>query len=172
MFARREYTFDKQTGRLLTLEIYAKAYGITRCVVKLTNIEYNTSIPQTLFNVPEDIRWTDNTTEGDRKSVEGLPANEFAALSAEETVKKMFEAMNIWDEDVLKLVLRGSDLNAISKIYRGCTLIECGESFRSGVYTGVYVPCKVKLSNGKEENLVIAMRKDNPWKIWINDGGL
>ena len=84
----------------------------------------------------------------------------------------MFEAMNIWDENVLKLTLRGSDLNAISKIYRGCTLIECGESFRSGVYTGVYVPCKVKLSNGKEENLVIAMRKDNPWKIWINDGGL
>ena len=169
---RREYTFDKQTGRLLTLEIYAKAYGITRCVVKLTNIKYNTSIPQTLFYVPEDIRWTDNTTEGVKKSVEGLPVDEFAALSAEETVKKMFEAMNSWDEDVLKLVLRGSDLNAISKIYRGCTLIECGESFRSGVYTGVYVLCKVKLSNGKEENLVIAMRKDNPWKIWINDGGL
>ena len=169
---RREYTFDKQTGRLMTLEIHAKAYGITRCVVKLTNIEYNTSIPQTLFYVPEDIRWTDNTTEGVKKSVEGLPVDEFAALSAEETVKKMFEAMNSWDEDVLKLVLRGSDLNAISKIYRGCTLIECGESFRSGVYTGVYVPCKVKLSNGKEENLVIAMRKDNPWKIWINDGGL
>ncbi len=116
---RREYTFDKQTGRLLTLEIYAKAYGITRCVVKLTDIEYNTSIPQTLFYVPEDIRWTDNTTEGIRKSVEGLPVDEFAALSAEETVKKMFEAMNIWDENVLKLVLRGSDLNAVSNIYCG-----------------------------------------------------
>ena len=45
-------------------------------------------------------------------------------------------------------------------------------SIAIGVYTGVYVLCKVKLSNGKEENLVIAMRKDNPWKIWINDGGL
>ncbi len=169
---RREYTFDKQTGRLMTLEIYAKAYGIRRCVVKLTNIEYNTSIPQTLFYVPEDIRWTDNTTEGLKKSVEGLPVDEFAGLSAEETVKKMFEAMNGWEENVLKLVLRGTPTGAISKTYRGCTLIECGESFRSGVYTGVYVPCKVKLSNGKEENLVIAMRKDNPWKIWINDGGL
>lgn len=169
---RREYTFDKQTGRLMTLEIHAKAYGITRCVVKLSNIDYNTSIPQTLFYVPDDIRWTDNTTEGLKKSVEGLPVDEFAGLSAEETVKKMIEAMNIWDENVLKLVLRGSDLNAVSKIYRDCTLIECGESFRSGVYGGVYVPCKVKLSSGKEENLVIAMRKDNPWKVWINDGGL
>ena len=58
----------------------------------------------------------------------------------------MFEAMTSWDEDVLKLILRGSDLNAISKIYRGCTLIECGKSFRSGVYTGVYV---LKRKGGK-----------------------
>ena len=169
---RREYTFDKQTGRLITLEIHAKAYGITRCVVKLSNIDYNTSIPQTLFYVPEDIRWTDNTPEGLKKSVEGLPVDEFAGLSAEETVKKMFEAMNIWDENVLKLVLRGSDLNAVSEIYRGCTLLECGESFRSGVYGGVYVPCKVKRADGGEDNLNVAMRNDNPWKVWINDGGL
>ncbi len=169
---RREYTFDKQTGRLITLEIHAKAYGITRCVVKLSNIDYNTSIPQTLFYVPEDIRWTDNTPEGLKKSVEGLPVDEFAGLSAEETVKKMFEAMNIWDENVLKLVLRGSELNAVSEIYRGCTLLECGESFRSGVYGGVYVPCKVKRADGGEDNLNVAMRNDNPWKVWINDGGL
>ena len=169
---KREYTFDKTTGRLLTLEIYAKAYGITRKIVKMTDINYDAPISQTAFDVPDGIQWTDNTREGIIRSANGLPVDKFIGLSAEETVKLMFEALNTWDQDVLGVVLRGSDLQAVSKIYKGCILEECGSAFRSGVYNGVFVPCKVRRADGKVENLAIAMRKDNPWNIWINDGGL
>ena len=169
---RREYTFDKSTGRLLEMEIYAKAYGITRKIVQMTSIDYNTSVPQYLFDVPEGIRWTDNTREGILKAAEDLPIAEFSGLSADETVKKMFAAMNEWDEDHLKVVLRGVDLAAISKAYKGCTLVECDSAFKSGTYAGVFVPCKVKLSNGKETKLNVAMRNDNPWNIWALDGGI
>lgn len=169
---RREYTFDKSTGRLLEMEIYAKAYGITRKIVQMTSIDYNTSVPQYLFDVPEGIRWTDNTREGILKAAEDLPIAEFSGLSADETVKKMFAAMNEWDEDLLKVVLRGVDLAAISKAYKGCTLVECDSAFKSGTYAGVFVPCKVKLANGKETKLNVAMRNDNPWNIWTLDGGM
>ena len=169
---RREYTFDKSTGRLLEMEIYAKAYGITRKIVQMTSIDYNTSVPQYLFDVPEGIRWTDNTREGILKAAEDLPIAEFSGLSADETVKKMFAAMNEWDEDQLEVVLRGVDLAAISKAYKGCTLVECDSAFKSGTYAGVFVPCKVKLANGKETKLNVAMRNDNPWNIWTLDGGM
>ena len=169
---RREYTFDKSTGRLLEMEIYAKAYGITRKIVQMTSIDYNTSVPQYLFDVPEGIRWTDNTREGILKAAEDLPIAEFSGLSADETVKKMFAAMNEWDEDLLKVVLRGVDLAAMSKAYKGCTLVECDSAFKSGTYAGVFVPCKVKLANGKETKLNVAMRNDNPWNIWTLDGGI
>ena len=169
---RREYTFDKSTGRLLEMEIYAKAYGITRKIVQMTSIDYNTSVPQYLFDVPEGVRWTDNTREGILKAAEDLPIAEFSGLSADETVKKMFAAMNEWDEDLLKVVLRGVDLAAISKAYKGCTLVECDSAFKSGTYAGVFVPCKVKLANGKETKLNVAMRNDNPWNIWTLDGGI
>ena len=169
---RREYTFDKSTGRLLEMEIYAKAYGITRKIVQMTSIDYNTSVPQYLFDVPEGIRWTDNTRQGILRAAEDLPIAEFSGLSADETVKKMFAAMNEWDEDQLKVVLRGVDLAAISKAYKGCTLVECDSAFKSGTYAGVFVTCKVKLANGKETKLNVAMRNDNPWNIWTLDGGI
>ena len=169
---KREYTFDKTTGRLLTLEIYAKAYGITRKIVKMTDINYDAPISQTAFDVPDGIQWTDNTREGIIRSANGLPVDKFIGLSAEETIKLMFEALNTWDQDILGVVLRGSDLQAVSQIYKGCILEECGSAFRSGVYNGVFVPCKVRRADGKVENLAVAMRKDNPWNIWINDGGL
>ena len=76
-----------------------------------------------------------------------------------------------WDEDQLKVVLRGVDLAAISKAYKGCTLVECDSAFKSGTYAGVFVPCKVKLANGKETKLNVAMRNNNLWNIWTLDGG-
>lgn len=107
-----------------------------------------------------------------KKAEEDLPIAEFSGLSADETVKKMFAAMNVWDEGQLKVVLRGVDLAAISKAYKGCTLLECNSAFKSGTYAGVFVPCKVKLANGKETKLNVAMRNDNPWNIWTLDGGI
>lgn len=45
-----------------------------------------------------------------KKAAEDLPIAEFSGLSADETVKKMFAAMKVWDEGQLEVVLRGVDL--------------------------------------------------------------
>ena len=42
----------------------------------------------------------------------------------------------------------------------------------SGQYAGVFVPCRVKMSDGRIEKIVLALRNDNPTGSWVADGGL
>lgn len=37
---------------------------------------------------------------------------------------------------------------------------------------GVFVPCRVKMSDGRIEKIVLALRNDNPTGSWVADGGL
>ncbi len=169
---KREYTFDKSTGKLLTLKITAKAYGIRRTVVKMTDIDYSPSIDLTACTVPENIEWVDQTREGLEKAAMTLPLDEFRNITPEQAVEKMFAAMKNWDRDILQVVLYGSHVRRLENIYKGCELIEIGDSYKSGSYAGVFVPCKVKFTDGKTEKLNIAIRNDNHFGTWNLDGGL
>ena len=40
--------------------------------------------------------------------------------------------------------------------YAGCRLLETQPAFRSGQYAGVFVPCRVKMSDGRIEKIVLA----------------
>ena len=41
-----------------------------------------------------------------------------------------------------------------------------------GTVRGVFVPCRVKMSDGRIEKIVLALRNDNPTGSWVADGGL
>ena len=56
-------------------------------------------------------------------------------------------------------------------VYGGLQIISIGSSFKSGRYAGVYVPYEVKLKSGEVLKYNLALRKDNPQKAWIIDGG-
>ncbi len=169
---RREYTFDRSTGKLLALNITAKAYGIRRTVVKMTDIDYSPSIDLTAYAVPENIEWVDRTGKGLEEAARTLPLDEFKGITPEKAVEKMFAAMKNWDKDILQVILYGSHVRRLENIYKGCELIELGDSFKSGSYAGVFVPCKVKFPDGRTEKLNIAVRNDNFFGAWNSDGGL
>ncbi len=169
---RREYTFDKSTGKLLTLKITAKAYGIRRTVVKMTDIDYSPSIDLTAYTVPQDIEWVDRTRKGLEEASRALPLDEFRNITPEKAVEKMFAAMNNWDMDILQVILYGSHVSRLEDMYKGCELIEIGDSYKSGSYAGVFVPCEVKSADGKTDKLNIALRNDNLFGTWNVDGGL
>ncbi len=169
---RREYTFDKSTGKLLTLKITAKAYGICRTVVKMTDIDYSPSVDLAAYTVPENIEWVDQTRKGLEEASRALPLDEFKGITPEKAVEKMFSAMKNWDKDILQVILYGSHARRLESIYKGCELIEIGDSYKSGSYAGVFVPCKVKFADGKIEKLNIAVRNDNYFGVWNFDGGL
>lgn len=79
--------------------------------------------------------------------------------------------MQTWDEEILAEGLHYYNLDQMKALYAGCRLIEMGEPFRSGQYAGVFVPCLVKMPDGKNEKIMLALRNDNPSQSWVADGG-
>ena len=51
-------------------------------------------------------------------------------------------------------------------------VIKIGEPFKSGIYPGEFVPYEIKLNNGTIKSHVLALRDDNPGKVWMVDGGI
>ena len=169
---KREYTFDVNSGRLLSAKIIASESGIT--IIEMTDIDYFPVISDSDFVVPADIDWVDMTTMERSKKVAAAPMAEFANIAPEEAVQKMFEAMSVWDEYTLSAVLiqYGSFFDKMNSRYQGCKLINVSDAVKSGNYCGVYVPCRVKFADGSEKDILVAMRNDNPQKAWLADGGL
>ena len=64
-----------------------------------------------------------------------------------------------------------SNLNDMKLEYGGLQVISVGKSFKSGLYAGKYVPYEVKLKSGNIQKYNLAVRNDNPEKLWVIDGG-
>ena len=168
----REYEFSKEGGELLSLKISAKIIGISRVIVEMTDLQYAPVINPDSFIVDENIEWIDNTEAGLTAAYETLPFEQFIDITAEEAVIKMFEAASVWNEGLLKVVLRNMSLRQMEKTYKGCQLLEHEPSFKSGLYNGVFIKCKLQMADGSIKKVVVAMRNDNSAKAWVADGGL
>ena len=161
---RREYRFDRGSGRLTGMKIDMLDGGAATTVVELKNIAYDIEVDASLFTHPEDgIAWTDLTKP--------VGSDLFAGITPELAVDKMFAAMRTWDTAVLEQIITFVPVDRFEK-YKGCMLVESGDHFRSGDYAGVFVPCKVKFADGSTEKLLVALRNDNAKGAWVLDGGM
>lgn len=162
---RREYRFDRASGRLTGMKIDLITDRGERTVARMERIDYGTPLADTLFAAPEaTIEWLDLT--------QPVGGSRFAGITPEETARKLFAAMQSWNEEVLSEVLAYYPLDRMRQHYGGCRLIETGEHFRSGNYCGVFVPCRFRKPDGTIEETVLALRRDNPAGAWVADGGL
>ena len=166
------YVFNKADGRLMQMKIIAYIHGIPRTIIKLDSINYDATIAEADLQVPEDIEWIDMTAEGKTALSDSLPWNEFANISAEAAVEKMFQALNSNDMAKLRVILSNSSILSFLENYRGSSLISTGYSFKSGTYDGVFVPCKVSMPDGRTRKRTIALKKDPRFNSWVMDGGL
>lgn len=169
---RQTYTFSKADGRLLSFKIDALFLGIPRTILKMKEINYNATISEADFILPSGIEWIDETGAYIAEMANTLPVDQFVGITPEKAAEKMFEALKNWDESSLKVVMRGYPLSKMAAKYKGCTLIEHGEAFKSGLYDGVFVPCTVKLANGSTQKMKIAFRIDKEFGAWCADGGI
>lgn len=164
----REYRFDKQSGRLLDLRITAVLPDGGRSVLlESTGIVYDEPVDRAIWEVPKGIEWID--------LAEPVSGAQLVDISAEEAANRILRAMGSWDETLLDEALHyyGTDIRKeLEAHYGGLAVIAIGQAVRSGQYAGVFVPCKVLLTNGKTEKLMLALRNDNPEKCWLVDGGL
>ena len=168
---RRVYSFDKQNGRLKSLEVYILEDKSEVLVLKISKIVYDEAIAAETFSIilPENTKWVE------LKEIQPKAGNTTSASTAEEAAKIWWKALSESDwVTVYKLdpsFEHSSNLEEMKLEYGKLQIISIGSSFKSGQFAGVYVPYEVKLKSGEVQKYNLALRNDNPQKAWIIDGG-
>lgn len=167
---RREYTFDSNTKLLKGLKIFILDGKKETMILEIEKIDYNVQIDSSLFaiNLPSGIEWKELTRNYNSEI--------FKNISSKRVAELFFDGManNDW-----KLVEESCDffksnsekVKKIKESFGGLKVIRIGKPFKSGLYPGEFVPYEIKLKSGEIMKLKLAVRNDNPNKVWIVDGG-
>lgn len=166
----REYSFDKESGRLIKLRIdMVISSELQVTVIDSESITYDEpltaenltgqDLSKVKFSDPDPMPNGDSPLKG---------------ISARKAAKTILGAMSSWDKDILNTAMcyYADLMDKLETTYRGLEVISIEKPFKSGLYAGYFVRCKVKLSSGKEEELILALRNDNKERVWLLDGGL
>ncbi len=168
----RIYVFDKKTMLLKSFELSINDNAHSTIVIKITSITYNIPIVASTFSIqlPTGTEWRVLKDPGYVKAYTNITSKHaakkfFKALHNEEydSIAQIWDAFQITDTEKLE---------ELKSIYGGVEIISIGESFKSGLYPGEFVPYKIKYKSGKIEEFNLALRNDNPTKTWEIDGGL
>jgi outer membrane lipoprotein-sorting protein len=166
---RREYVFDSQTKLMKSLKIYILDGTKETLIVETEKIDYNTPIDESLFtiNLPEGVEWKELTVD--------IKSETFSNITSKRAGELIINAMakNEWNsiKDPFQQY-NGVMMLMLKKSYGGLEVIKIGETFKSGLYRGEFVPCEVKLHDGTIQKFNLALRNDNKNKVWLVDGGL
>lgn len=161
----REYVFDASTRLLKGLKAYVLNDGERVLVLEVETIAYDTPVDDTTFStLPDGYVW---------KDVDYIPDNDrFKDITAEQAARMVLEAILSGRTSTLTGVLDYYDTDRLVADYSGARIGSVGEAFRSGTYAGVFVPCELILPNGSTEVVTMALRNDNPNRMWLVDGGI
>lgn len=164
---RRVYVFDRDTGRLEGAKYYCKTDGKEVLVLEIVELKYDVVMDDLEFELemPENVVWY--------REPQRLPDNEkYEKMTPAEAAQAFFAACGRSDwEEVAKFTT--IDFSASSrKSLGGLKVIQLGEPFQSWPFAGWFVPYEIRMSNGDVRKHNLALRKDNPAKRFVVDGGL
>lgn len=166
---RREYVFDKNTKLLKGLKIYLLDGKAETLIFSIDAIAYDTDISNDAFaiNLPEGVEWLPINIDVVNESFSNISSKRAAELIFDALAKKDFESTKTaWTQ------FGSFSMNTIEKYYGGLKVLRIGESFKSGLYPGEFVPYMIKLPDGSVRNTKLALRNDNKNKVWVVDGGI
>lgn len=164
---RRTYHFDRKSGRLEGLEIHLREKEGDALIFEITEIEYNQPIDPKVFTLelPDDVVFCEEPKV--------LPDNEkYARMTPQEAARAFFEACAQEDWEEFRKYTTMSPTERIKQYLGGLEIVKLGEPFQSEGYGGWYVPYEIKLKSGHVHKHNLALRKDNPAKRFMFDGGL
>ncbi|HET6557332.1 MAG TPA: hypothetical protein VFG54_08455 [Prolixibacteraceae bacterium] len=167
---RREYTFDSKTKLLKGLKVFILEGKKETLILEIENIDYNAPIDASLFaiNLPSGVEWKEVT--------QNYTSETFKNISSKRAAELFFEGManNNWKQVEETCGFFKNDSEKIKKFkeyFGGLTVIKIGEPFKSGIYPGDFVPYEIKFKSGETKKHNLAVRNDNPNKVWVVDGG-
>lgn len=167
----REYTFAKDSGLLYQMRIMVMVDKKPIPVVESESIIFNE--PLSVENLYDKEAFS--RVEFLDMETEPAQASSLTNIPADKAAKIILEAMHDWDMEILNTALhyfKGDVTKIVEGRYKGLKIKSIGKSFKSGLYPGYFVECKVIMANGKEVKLTLALRNDNKEKVWLIDGGL
>jgi outer membrane lipoprotein-sorting protein len=135
------YRFDAATKLLENFQVYVHAEKQDVLVFEITDIEYNKEIDGNVFrlDLPENMIWYGEP--------QVLPDNEkYQQMTPKEVARVFFQACadKNWDE-FLKFWSASDIDEQIKENYGGLEIISIGEPFKSGNYSGWFIPYEIKL---------------------------
>jgi outer membrane lipoprotein-sorting protein len=166
---RREYLFDNKSKLLKGLKIYLLEDKKEILIFSIENIEYDVAIDPNTFAItlPAAVEWEEINYRVANETFSNINSKKAAELIFDALAKKDFESnKEVW-----------SQFNFVSKMlmehtYGGLQIIKIGEPFKSGNYKGEFVPYEIQLKDGSIKKWKLALRNDNPQKVWMVDGGI
>jgi outer membrane lipoprotein-sorting protein len=160
----RVWRFDADTKLLRALQIIVHDDKRDVTVFEITDIQYDQDLPPTLFalDLPKDVTWIGQLPPG---------AEKLTSLSPKEVAQAFFQACADKDWQKFRQLMPVEATDGIKNYMGGLKVVCIGEPFKSGLYGGWFVPYEVKLANGETKKHNLAVRNDNPQKLWMVDGG-
>jgi hypothetical protein len=172
-----EVTWDPLTRRLTGFSRWVTYQGRRVLYSELVSVDYPGDISEEVFRqqLPADVRWV-------KLSDAAAALN---SLGPREVAETFWRAAIKGDWETVAVFCPSPSTIDWLKENRPLELLELGEPSRDGVYCGVYVPYKVRYAGpgtdgggvpspdgGVIRTSRLALRNDNSYKRWVEDGGI
>jgi outer membrane lipoprotein-sorting protein len=164
---RREYTFDRGTGRLEQARFYCRADGKEVLILEIAEIKYDAAFDDSTFelNVPDNVVW--------HREPQRLPDNEkYEKMTPAAAARTFFEACRKRDWDEADKFFPRTMTDDTKAALGGLEIVTLGEPFQAWPYAGWFVPYELRFNDGQVRKHNLALRNDNPAKRFVVDGGL
>lgn len=170
----RTYVFDRTDGRLKSFRITIRREGRDIEVARAEAIRYNAPVDRALLLALPALPALSGGERREWLDVEATDSEGIARhRSARTAARRIAEALASGRlEPVLPALKSYPDTALVLKVYGGMKVEEVGKAYRSGSYAGWYVPLRVTLRDGRQGELLLALRNDNASRAWYVDGGL
>lgn len=170
----RTYVFDRASGRLTEFRITIRRQGREEEVARAEAIRYNVPVDRALLLALPALPPLSGGGKREWLDVEATDSEGIARhRTARTAARRIAEALASGRlEPVLPALKSYPDTALLLKVYGGMKVEEVGKAYRSGSYAGWYVPLRVTLRDGRQGELILALRNDNPSRAWYVDGGL
>jgi hypothetical protein len=160
---KKVYYFDSETKFLKGFEVFVHGDKGDVLIFEVNEIEYNPQIDDRLFTLelPKDVIWS--------QQPQVLPDNEkYVNMTPKQVIETFFKACSEenWDE-FLKFWPASRASEQIKDTYGGLEIISIGEPFKSGPYSGWFVPYEIRM---RPKEVYVSVSNANAAKRFVITG--